>query len=172
MRLILIRHGPAEDRDPERWPDDLARPLTARGENRSRNAAAGLARLEPHIGKVFSSPAVRALGTARSLGLELGGAVPVEVLAALAPGGDPHELLRAVAREGREATVAIVGHEPDLTGLAAMLLGMRAESLGFKKAGACAIEWTAPGLGEARLRWWLAPAALRAIRQRRRGRVA
>jgi phosphohistidine phosphatase len=172
MRLILFRHGPAEDPDPERWPDDLARPLTARGGNRSRDAAHGLARLEPGIGKVFSSPAVRALATARLLATALGGAVPVEVLAALAPGGDERALLRAVAHEGPEATVAIVGHEPDLAQLAAALLGMRTEALHFKKAGACAIEWNAPGLGDARLRGWLAPSALRAFRPRRKGQAA
>lgn len=28
MRLLLIRHGPAGERDPLRWPDDRDRPLT------------------------------------------------------------------------------------------------------------------------------------------------
>ena len=36
MRVILFRHGPAEVRDPSRWPEDTERPLTRRGEKRSR----------------------------------------------------------------------------------------------------------------------------------------
>jgi hypothetical protein len=39
MKIILFRHGPAESRDPERWPDDAERPLTPRGEKRTRLAA-------------------------------------------------------------------------------------------------------------------------------------
>ena len=32
MRVVLMRHGPAGDPDPQRWPDDRLRPLTPRGE--------------------------------------------------------------------------------------------------------------------------------------------
>lgn len=172
MRLILFRHGPAEPRDAERWPDDLARPLTSRGAQRTRRAAVGLSRIEPRICKVFTSPALRCVESARLLALELGAAGGLEVIALLAPGGDQRALLRAVAREGPDAVVALVGHEPELGELAAALLGMSPRSLAFKKAGACALEWTAPGPGGTRLRWWLAPGALRAIRLRRKGGVA
>jgi phosphohistidine phosphatase len=171
MRLILFRHGPAEPRDAERWPDDLARPLTPRGAQRTRRAASGLARLEPRIAKVFTSPALRCVESARCLAAELHGA-GLEVIAALAPGADPRALLRAVAREGKEAVVALVGHEPDLAELAAALLGMSPRALAFKKAGACSLDWSGPGPGGTSLRWWLGPGVLRAIRQRRKGGVA
>jgi phosphohistidine phosphatase len=168
MRLILIRHGIAEPRDSERWPDDLARPLTARGVKRARRAASGVARLEPGIGKVLTSPAARCVETARLLAGELETTGAVEVLAALAPGSDQRALLRAVAREGKEATVALVGHEPDLSELAAALLGMSPQGLGFKKAAACALDWSGPGPGRTSLKWWLAPAALRTLRGKRK----
>ena len=65
--------------------------------------------------------------------------------------------------------VALVGHEPGLGELAAALLGMSPRSLTFKKAGACSLEWTAPGPGGTRLRWWLGPGALRAIGKKKNG---
>lgn len=172
MRLILFRHGPAEPRDTERWPDDHARPLTPRGVERTRRAAAGLAQMEPRITKVFTSPALRCVESARILTLELGAHGGLEVIALLAPGGDQRALLRAVAREGPEPVVALVGHEPELGELAAAMLGMSPRALTFKKAGACSLEWTAPGPGGTRLRWMLGPGALRAIRSKRKGGVA
>ncbi len=168
MRLLLFRHGPAEPRDAERWPDDLARPLTPRGVERTRRAAAGLARLEPRIEKVFTSPALRCVESARLLASELGASGGLEVIALLAPEADQRALLRAVAREGPDAVVALVGHEPELGELAAALLGMSPRSLVFKKAGACSLEWSAPGPGGTRLRWWLAPSALCAVRRKRK----
>jgi len=74
-----------------------------------------------------------------------------------------------LGREGADTTVAIVGHEPDLGVLAATLLfSGDARALEFKKAGACAIDCEAPEKGRGRLRWWLTPGALRALRPRKR----
>ena len=168
MRIILFRHGPAEPRDAARWPDDLQRPLTERGIKRTRRAARGIARLEPATSSVLTSPATRTLDTARLLSeaLHLGEPEPVQ---ALAPGGSWRETLVRLGREGADTTVAIVGHEPDLGVLAATLLfSGDARALEFKKAGACAIDCEAPEKGRGRLRWWLTPGALRALRPRKR----
>jgi phosphohistidine phosphatase len=172
MRIVLVRHGPAEPRDPVRWPDDLARPLTSRGESRMRRAAAGLARLERGIERVYTSPATRCVESARLLAAALGLRGEPARLDALAPGGAPVEALRPLARDHGNAAVALVGHEPELAEFAASLLGAAAGTLSFKKAGACALELVEDGRLAARLRWWLRPAALRAIKQVRRGKVA
>jgi phosphohistidine phosphatase SixA len=66
MKIILFRHGPAGARDPSRWPDDAERPLTARGEKRTRLAAMGLRRVEKNIERLITSPLKRADRTARS----------------------------------------------------------------------------------------------------------
>jgi phosphohistidine phosphatase len=65
MRIVLFRHGPAGERDPEQWPDDAQRPLTSKGEQRTAAAAAGLRRLRPDVRQVFTSPLLRALQTAQ-----------------------------------------------------------------------------------------------------------
>ncbi len=172
MRLVLLRHAPAEPRDPVHWPDDLARPLTPRGVSRMRRAAAGLARLERGIERVYSSPAVRCVESARLLALALGLRDEPARLDALLPGAAPLESVRQLAREHAASAVALVGHEPELSEFASALLGVRPGSISFKKAGACALELAADGPLAAKLRWWLPPAALRAVRQRGRGKVA
>ena len=173
MRLILFRHGPAETRDATRWPDDSARPLTTRGVERTRRAAHGIACLEPGISRVLTSPAVRARDSARLLAGELGLAGEPATLAALAPDGAWRVTLERLAAEDSDATLALVGHEPELGALAgALLLSAEAGALAFKKAGACAIDCDVPELGRGRLRWWLRPSALRAMRPFKKGRVA
>src|SRR5262249_2470207 len=122
MRLILFRHGPAEDRDAMRWPDDAARPLTTRGVERTRQAARGIACLEPAIQRVLTSPAVRARDSARLLAGELGLVGEPTTLASLAPEGGWRVTLERLAADDLEATLALVGHEPELGALAGGLL--------------------------------------------------
>jgi phosphohistidine phosphatase len=173
MRIILFRHGPAETRDPNRWPDDSLRPLTPEGAEVTRRAARGVARMEPRITAVFSSPALRALDTARYLmsALELG-AEP-ELVPSLAPEAAWRDALKWLSGQPADAVVALVGHQPGLDVFAGKLLGASSDgSLVLKKAGACSItcEVLEPGRGQ--LKWWLRPAALRAVKPFKSGRVA
>jgi phosphohistidine phosphatase len=172
MRIILFRHGPAEARDPARWPDDSQRPLTARGVEVARRAARGVARMEPGITRVVSSPAARALDTARSLAsaLELGS--EPELLQALAPDAPWRRVLDWLSGQPADAEIALVGHQPGLDLLAGGLLRAGEGALVLKKAGACSITFDVPEPGGGRLRWWLRPAALRAVKPFKSGRVA
>jgi phosphohistidine phosphatase len=167
MRIILFRHAPAEARDAQRWPDDLVRPLTSRGESRGRRAARGLLRLESGVTRVLTSPALRALATAEVLARELDGAARPEALASLAPGGSWRETLKALAQEPADATVVLVGHEPDLGKLAGVLLFGAPTAMPLKKAGACAIDVDAAEAGAGRLRWLLPPNPLRRLARKK-----
>src|SRR5581483_6795869 len=71
MKVYLLRHAIAFDRDPERWPDDQLRPLTREGRQRFRKAARGLRVAAPDVETVLTSPYTRALATAE-LAAELG----------------------------------------------------------------------------------------------------
>jgi phosphohistidine phosphatase len=162
MHLVLFRHGPAAAQDFARWPDDAERPLTPRGITRTRAAARGLARIAPPVASILTSPYVRAVDTARILGAVLGVST-VETLEALAPGSPSGKLLTMVGRMPADHAVVLVGHEPDLGALAALLLGA-ASALPLKKAGACALsfeEGVRPG--RARLEWFVPPRVLRRI---------
>ncbi len=171
MQLILFRHGPAGRPDPSRWPDDSARPLTPRGEEKTRAAARGLARVLPAAATVWTSPFVRAARTAELLTRELDARRP-KTVAALASGGSERALLDLLAAEDDAAaagTIVLVGHEPDLGRLAGSLLVDPARTLPLKKAGACALSFDgAPGKQLGDLDWFLPPRLLRALGARRR----
>jgi phosphohistidine phosphatase len=162
--LVLLRHGPAADRDPGLWPDDALRPLTARGRERTRRAAAGLARLiRGEVRALLTSPLVRCVQTARIAADELGSPKPVEA-DELAPGGSFDELLEDLPPAAEEEALVLVGHEPDLGRAAGRLvLGEQAE-LPLKKAGACAIAFDGrPVAGDGRLVWHVTPRILRRL---------
>jgi phosphohistidine phosphatase len=167
MRIVLFRHAPAESRDPERWPDDLLRPLTSRGATRARRAARGIVLLEPKLRRVLTSPAVRALKTAEILADELEAPIKPQVLASLAPGGAWRDTLGALAREHAEGVIALVGHEPDLGEFASALQFGAAAVVPLRKAGACAIELEALVPAAGQLRWFLGPGALRSLAKKR-----
>ncbi|NOT35358.1 MAG: phosphohistidine phosphatase SixA [Candidatus Eisenbacteria bacterium] len=169
MRIILFRHGPAGSRDAARWPDDADRPLTQRGTARTRASARGLARLAGPVTRIYSSPLERARHTAELLRTAHGLDAPIEYLDALAPGGSFREVLKTLSDCEATEVVALVGHEPDLGKLAAILVfGAPATTLALKKAGACTISFIgAPAPGEGRLTAFLPPRLLREARLKR-----
>ena len=164
MRVVLFRHAPAETRDPDRWPDDAERPLTSRGAKRAKRVAAGIRALEPALVRVLSSPAVRARETALALTAAIGEDARLETLAPLGPDGSWRQhlgLLVSLAEEDPAATIALVGHEPDLSGLAAQLIGASPMGLSLRKAGLAVLRLPpGPPLGPATLRLLLTPRLL------------
>jgi phosphohistidine phosphatase len=164
MRVLLFRHGPAGERDPELWPDDRLRPLTDHGETRTRHAARGLLRLESGLNGVLTSPLLRCTRTAQILAVAQGLETPPETLEALAPRGSWRQVLLRLGEASPDATLALVGHEPELGKLAGVMLFGAPASLPLKKAGACSIEFTgAVSPGKGALRWFLPPRALARI---------
>ena len=167
MELYLVRHAVAELRDPLRWPDDAERPLAARGQRRFRRAATGLGRLQPAVDALLTSPYARARETAELLASEAGWPPPL-VLAALAPGHHPEQLVEEVGRVALTAasSLALVGHEPDLHQLASYLLAgaVSALSLEWRRGGVARLDYQGrPRPGAATLAWYLPPKVLRRV---------
>jgi phosphohistidine phosphatase len=161
MRLVIIRHAIAVPRGTPDMPDD-DRPLTPRGRKRFRRAARGLTAVLKRPNALLSSPLPRARETAEIAAKAWGG-VEVTDTPALA-GGTFEELAVALAPYGANDTVAIVGHEPDLSELLARLVGTaHAERLEFRKGGAARVD--IPGLlsDGGSLVWFLPPRVLRAL---------
>ena len=127
----MLRHGDAE---PHGARDDFDRRLTARGERQATGAGRALARLGVRFEAVYASPRVRALDTARLACAELG-CEPV-VRESLGGGFGARDAAELLAPHRGAAAVMLVGHEPDLSGLAAALTGARIE---MKKGGLAAI---------------------------------
>ena len=125
--LVLLRHGIAEPRLAGR--DHPDRPLTSAGRQRTRLVMAALVQRGLRLDRLLSSPYRRALQTAE-LALEAGLAPELAVDERLAPGGALEALL--TPWDGR---IGLVGHEPDLSDLACVLLGCPPGALVLKKAG-------------------------------------
>lgn len=159
MDLLIVRHAKAEDR--AATGGDAKRALIDEGVRKMRQAASGLRGQVPELGRVFTSPYVRAEQTARILADRYG--CPVALLDALRPGSDPQAIADALSEA--DGAAAVVGHEPDLGRLACWFLtGRGCGALPLKKAGACLLRFRGdPGPGRADLRWLLTPKQLRQL---------
>jgi len=165
IHVYLVRHAIAEDRDSARWPDDSERPLTRRGIARFRSAARGLGELVAHVEAVYASPHARALRSAEILHEVTGWPVP-RPCPALATTRRPADALPILQTLTESASVALVGHEPNLSSLASLLVAGDEGALRLElKKGAVALLVlpASPAPGAATLRWSLSPKILRSL---------
>ncbi len=156
MTLWLIRHAEAEPRDPE--VDDARRALTVAGKKRWRRAVRGLERLEVSFERVYHSPMLRAVETAAALTALAAG--DIAELSGLAEPPDA-QLVAGLAAEN----VALVGHEPWLSQLLALLVAgstAQAGRFAMKKGGVAQLEG-APQPGAMTLVALYPPRALRRL---------
>ncbi len=150
--VLLVRHGKAEL---GAGKSDAERHLTDEGVAEVRAAAAAVGAGGLRLDAVLTSPLPRARETAAVLAAELApGQEPIDD-EALAPGALADGVVEAVWRLGEGMAVGVVGHAPDLSGIAAALVapgGPRAT--GFTPGGMCCIDFDGPvALGAGRLRW-------------------
>jgi len=158
IRVVAVRHGPAEVRDPARWPDDDLRPLTRKGEAETRKAARGLASVVGSADRLVTSSAGRAIRTAELIRRELEKAPTPETWEELAPGNLPTPIFERLRRAARpRQTIVLVGHEPTLAEFVGeALTGEGLSVVHLTKGGAVCLEFSnsiRPGAG--RLVWLL-----------------
>jgi phosphohistidine phosphatase len=163
VRLLLIRHAVAVPRGTPGVPDDK-RPLTPKGERRFRRAARGLKRAVRRPDEILTSPRLRASQTAE-IAAKVWGRLTPKTESALAS-GSVRQMLAALAGWPKDATIAVVGHEPDLSTLLAHLLhgsGAQADRLAFRKGGAALVQVPGRPAQGGQLVWFLTPRILRAL---------
>jgi phosphohistidine phosphatase len=168
VRVHLLRHAIAAPRDREHWPDDRSRPLTGDGRRRMARAAAGIATLGQRFDLVLSSPLIRAAETAKIVAAALHPSPEVKLLKPLAPGGGTGAVVAVLATFPADASILLVGHEPDLSSLVGALVLARREDLPieFRKGSLCRIDFNGvPRLGEGRITFLLPPRILRRLRR-------
>jgi phosphohistidine phosphatase len=147
MELILWRHAEAEDGKP-----DDQRALTGKG----RRQAALMARwLKPRLPsglRILVSPTLRTRQTADALKLAY------DLCDEVAPGVDGWDVLAAAGFPDEHQDVLVVGHQPTLGRVAALLLAGVEQDWGMKKG---AVWWfDVNGQGEATLLAAMAPGLL------------
>jgi phosphohistidine phosphatase len=146
MDLILWRHADAESSSP-----DSARKLTERGCEQAQRMAAWLKPRVPVDCRVLASPAARAQQTAAALGL------PFVISPALGTDAVAADVLAAADWPERPGTVMIVGHQPTLGRVAALLLSGRDSDWNIGKG---ALWWLRNNRGDVTLRAAIDPELL------------
>jgi phosphohistidine phosphatase len=156
MEIYLVRHGIAVGPDDD-VPDSL-RPLSGKGRRRFRKTARAFARLGRKLGLILTSPLVRAVQTAEILAGEAKHG-EVAVLEELDPKFGVQSLLEAVAKRADGCrSVALVGHDPQLSSVLSNLAGLPADLLDFRKGAIVRLDATDLSQpGSAYARWSLQP---------------
>lgn len=165
-RIVLVRHGMAEQA--EEGMSDMARALTCKGRHKSDKTGRGLSALLGSVDLLACSPLLRAVQTADMLDEHLHVSRREETRL-LEPSADPTAVLERLNTEPEIEMAVLVGHEPQLSSIAALALtGEPQGFLAFSKAGACLLEFedaVAPHSGV--MRWFMAPSQL--VRHRSAG---
>ena len=144
MLIYCMRHGIAEERDHERWPDDG---------------------LSPDL--VLTSPLARARATAAIVAATLN--LPEEAVQetdALIPEAAETGIIGRISTESNDAEIFLVGHEPMLSHLVSRLLtgNRNAVSIEMRKSALLCLETRElPVSGRATLSFFLKPSMLRTL---------
>lgn len=156
MRLMLVRHGKAGDR--ESWSsDDSQRPLTKKGVDEFHQIAKHIAGFDKNFLKIYSSPLVRTMQTAEILREYYD--LKIEERVELAFTSDLEDLLLFIKTLKPEGSYILVGHDPTLSQFGSWLLSGKADLfMEFKKGSAALLtSLRAPAPGEFVLEWLVPP---------------
>ena len=113
MKLFFIRHSLAVDRD-EFKGHDFDRPLTEKGIKRAKKFFKEIKKIYPKIDYIITSTAKRAFQTAEILKSYYPDAKFIKS-PKLLPGANIDDLKSEI--NDKSGSIAIVGHEPDLSGM-------------------------------------------------------
>lgn len=124
MDLILWRHADAVDGAP-----DMTRKLTPKGVREAKETAAWLRARLPKDTRILVSPARRALQTVQAL------VDDYVVVKEIAPGASAAAVLAAAGWPDSKSAVLVVGHQPTLGMVAAMLIAGEPMPWSIRKSG-------------------------------------
>jgi phosphohistidine phosphatase len=129
VELILWRHAEAEEGSP-----DSSRELTGKGRKQAERMAEWLRPRIPEHTRIIVSPAKRTQQTAAALISEF------ETLKDISPGASPRALLAAAGWPDAQGAVLVVGHQPTLGEVAALLMSGSPQGWSLRKG---AVWWFA-----------------------------
>lgn len=139
MKLYLVRHAIAEDSAD--YEDDRLRPLTEKGREKMKKIAHALQEMGVKPDLIVSSPFVRARQTADILAKGLKYTEEPTHSDFLMPGGEPNDMIGEINEKYPVDELMLVGHEPNLSALAGVLLaGSPDLAINLKKGGVCCLS--------------------------------
>lgn len=166
MRIYLVRHGDAIDRntpgissDSERWLTDLGREEVGWSANILKQLG-----VKPDL--ILSSPYVRAYQTGEIIGEAVGPSATPETSENLIYGGSFSGILNDIQQHGSPSHVVLTGHMPSIGEMIGWLCwNDRRSSVRMRTAGMARVDLPddsiAPGRGD--FRWLLSPKASRRL---------
>lgn len=165
MDILLIRHAEAGERDPAKYPDDDLRPVTASGRRKMTRIANALQALGIEFEYLVTSPLLRATETAEIVAEVFERAEAPQVDNALGHGCSPDGVVKLLGKFPPDASVALVGHEPSFSKVAAALIGGSGDArIELKKGGVVGIGFdAAPAIGQGQLKYLLKPGHLKRV---------
>ena len=166
MDVILIRHAEAGERDAAQWPDDALRPITPDGRRKHLAVSRAMRKLGIEFDFLVTSPLVRARETAEIVAEAWDWDEDPLMDDALGPECSATGVVRLLARFPPDKTVALVGHEPSFSAVAAALIGGSGDArITLKKSGAIGISFDgAAALGRGALSWLWKPGQLKRVK--------
>lgn len=159
LRLLLLRHGIAEDAGPDTGFRDEPRRLTAEGRARMERAARGMAAAGIAPDAIVCSPLARCRQTADIVGAGLGVAVREDPR--LRPGAGLDDVSDLLLEHPGAAAVLLCGHNPDMPDLVDALTG--GGRVDFRKGTLAVLDLEAARPRGGRLRALYPPGVLREL---------
>lgn len=166
MRLYIVRHGIAINRQDAKCPPDPERYLTEEGLEKTKAVAKGLASFNVSPGLFLTSPYTRAVQTAEVFADALD--YPKQKIRRselLLPGAEPMLLFRELAREKQASSIFLFGHAPHLDDVITIAVGSKKQVTTLKKAGVALIELKRISPPAGVLAWLATPKMLRRARR-------
>jgi phosphohistidine phosphatase len=143
MNLYILRHGLAVEHGTPGYASDADRPLTPEGERETRQIASATRSMKLSLDLILTSPFVRARRTAQIVADEHEAQASLRVSDELKPGGPFEKLVERInGVHPAPRNVMLVGHEPDLSELIALLLAGEPHALSVRvtKGGLCKLS--------------------------------
>ncbi len=156
MRLYLLRHGVAYDRQDWKGKDDELRPLTDEGIVAMKREARSIGQMKLRLNAIITSPLVRARDSARIVAKTLD--MKVDESPLLKPGFNLEALDDLLSHYAEANHLMIVGHEPDFSQVISQLIG--GGTIVMKKGGLARVDITTPHPPHGELVWLLTPSLL------------
>lgn len=153
MNLYVVRHADAVSLGGG-VNSDFDRPLSERGRTDAQMMAGALARILSHVKSIFTSPLIRAVETGEIFGREL--KRKPETSRRLTPGFSPEALLETILSQAKDASVVIIGHQPDMSNFISHLISpARAATVDLVTCAVACLELETDNT--AHLRWLITP---------------
>ena len=156
MKLYLLRHGAAYDREDWQDKDDELRPLTDDGTDAMKREARRLSQMKLKLDAIVTSPLVRARETAWLVARALDMKVDENPL--LKPGFNLDALDILLGQYVEFNRLMIVGHEPDFSQVIAQLIG--GGTILMRKGGLARVDISELHPPHGELVWLLTPSVL------------